>query len=167
MPFAYGPFRQRINWKLGAVAAVLLGVVVAGAILAGGVDVPILSEATRSFDYRLQYWRATLPMIAHFPLRGVGPGNFQDYYTQFKLPEASEEVGDPHNFVLEVWATAGTVAFLALVAVLAVVGWTTWKLCRIATLASLMMSAMSSSRWRCRQAHRSTAERSSARRVGT
>jgi len=66
-------------------------------------------------------------MIARFPLRGVGPGNFQDYYTQFKLPEASEEVGDPHNFVLEVWATAGTLAFLALVAVLAIVAWTTWE----------------------------------------
>jgi hypothetical protein len=45
---------------------------------------------------------------------GVGAGNFQDYYTQFKLPEASEEVRDPHNFVLEVWATAGTFALLAL-----------------------------------------------------
>src|SRR4029079_17190304 len=41
--------------------------------------------------------------------------NFQDYYTRFKLPQASEEVRDPHNFVLEVWATAGTVAALALI----------------------------------------------------
>jgi tetratricopeptide (TPR) repeat protein len=45
----------------------------------------------------------------------VGPGNFQDYYTRFKLPQASEEIRDPHNFLLEVWATAGSIAALALV----------------------------------------------------
>jgi hypothetical protein len=57
-------------------------------------------------------------MIAAHPLLGVGPGNFQDYYTQFKLPEASEEIRDPHNFLLEVWATGGTLALVALAAAL-------------------------------------------------
>ena len=57
-----------------------------------------------------EYWQSTLTMIVRHPWLGVGPGNFQDYYTQFKLPAASEEIRDPHNFVLEVWATAGTFA---------------------------------------------------------
>ena len=62
-------------------------------------------------------------MIAEHPLGGCGPGNFQDAYTAYKLPEASEEVADPHNFLLEVWATAGTPAMLALVALLASFAW--------------------------------------------
>ena len=58
-------------------------------------------------------------MIADHPLFGCGPGNFQNAYTHYKLPEASEEVADPHNFLLEIWATAGTPAMLAFLAVLA------------------------------------------------
>ena len=47
---------------------------------------------------------------------------------RYKPPEASEEVADPHNFLLEVWATAGTPAALALLAVLEdASGWTLWK----------------------------------------
>ena len=57
-------------------------------------------------------------MIADHPWLGCGPGNFQDTYTQYKLPEASEEIADPHNFLLEIWATAGTPAVLAFLAVL-------------------------------------------------
>ena len=62
----------------------------------------------------LQYWQSSLRMIADHPWLGCGPGNFQDAYTQYKLPEASEEIADPHNFLLEIWATAGTPAALAL-----------------------------------------------------
>ena len=68
----------------------------------------LAAKAAKSFGYRLQYWQATMRMIAEHPLAGCGPGNFQDAYTAYKLPEASEEVADPHNFLLEVWATAGT-----------------------------------------------------------
>jgi hypothetical protein len=57
-------------------------------------------------------------MIAVRPWLGCGPGNFQDVYTQYKLPEASEEIADPHNFLLEIWATAGTPAAIAFLAVL-------------------------------------------------
>jgi O-antigen ligase len=98
---------------LGGVTA-LAALVVIAAVL-GGIDIQVLSEATKSLGFRGQYWRATLSMISANPLLGVGPGNFQDYYTQFKLPQASEEIRDPHNFLLEVWATAGTIAALALV----------------------------------------------------
>jgi len=58
-------------------------------------------------------------MIRDHPWLGVGPGNFQDFYTAYKLPQASEEVRDPHNFILEVWSTAGTPAALVLLAIVA------------------------------------------------
>ena len=56
-------------------------------------------------------------------MAGVGPGNFGDHYTRFKLPTASEEIADPHNGFLEVWATAGTPALVALVVTLGLVLW--------------------------------------------
>jgi hypothetical protein len=62
-------------------------------------------------------------MIADHPIVGCGPGNFQNAYTQYKLPEATEEVADPHNFLLEIWATAGTPAAVAFLAILACFGW--------------------------------------------
>ena len=53
-------------------------------------------------------------MIHDHPWLGCGPGNFGDYYTQYKLPIASEEIKDPHNFLFEVAANAGLPALLAL-----------------------------------------------------
>ena len=60
-------------------------------------------------------------MIRDYPLLGCGPGQFQDYYATYKLPGASEVVQDPHNWLLDVWANAGTPAAILLVAFLAVV----------------------------------------------
>ena len=84
-----------------------------------GVGNDLAARASKSFGYRLQYWQSSVRMIADHPLLGCGPGNFQNVYTRYKLPEASEEVADPHNFLLEIWATAGTPAMLAFLAVLA------------------------------------------------
>ena len=106
-------FRPR-HVAAGAIAACLLIAVVLFAVHSQ----PWFTRAANSFGFRLQYWQATLAMIGHHPL-GCGPGNFQDVDTQFKLPEASETIADPHNFLSEVWATAGTPAMLALVAILA------------------------------------------------
>lgn len=114
------PGRFRLNWRLfgaiAAVGAVLLGIAVA----IGGLDRFVWSEASKSLGYRLEYWQSTLHMIADHPLAGCGPGHFQHAYTAYKLPQASEEIADPHNFLLEVWATAGTPTALALLAVLGV-----------------------------------------------
>ncbi len=101
----------------GAAAAALL---VAVAVATGGLDREVLSEAGKSLGYRLQYWQSSLEMIADHPWLGCGPGNFREAYPAYKLPTASEEIADPHNFLLEIWATAGTPAMAAFVAVIAV-----------------------------------------------
>jgi hypothetical protein len=62
-------------------------------------------------------------MIQDFPWLGCGPGQFQDYYTAYKLPGASEEIQDPHHWFLEVWATIGTPGLLILLALLAAAAW--------------------------------------------
>ncbi len=108
----------RFSWKLPATAAGLLAVAFGLAVATGGLDHRVATGARRSLGYRLEYWQSTMQMIADRPVLGCGPGNYQFEYTRYKLPEASEEVADPHNFLLEIWATAGTPASLALLAAL-------------------------------------------------
>jgi O-antigen ligase len=113
--------KARFTWRFPA--AILLGGAiatagVAGAVAVGGLDAKVLSEASKSLGYRIQYWKSSIEIIADHPWLGCGPGQFQHAYTQYKLPEASEEIADPHNFILEIWATAGTVALVAALALL-------------------------------------------------
>ncbi len=53
----------------------------------------------------------------------MGPANFATPYLRHKLPQASEEIQDPHNMVIEVWATAGVFAMLALLAAIGIGIW--------------------------------------------
>jgi O-antigen ligase len=112
------PWKFALGWKLPAAIILVGSMLLAAATVSGGLDIQVVSEAGKSLGYRLEYWEATAQMIARVPLFGCGPGNFRYAYTRYKLPQASEEIGDPHNFLLEVWSTAGTPAALALVAVL-------------------------------------------------
>jgi O-antigen ligase len=116
-----------LGWKLPAGIAAMATLLIAAAVATGGLDRQVLSEASKSLGYRIQYWQSTLQMIADHPLVGCGPGNFQNAYTAYKLPEASEEVADPHNFLMEVWATAGTPAMVALVGALGCFLWVSWR----------------------------------------
>jgi hypothetical protein len=103
---------RRTAWGLGAFA-VVAAVMLAAAVATGGIDKYVVTEAAKSFRYRWEYWQSTWQMIVDYPLWGVGPGNFQDVYTRYKLPQASEEIRDPHNWVLELLANAGWPAALA------------------------------------------------------
>ena len=114
--------RRLFTWKILAAAVVVFGLL-AAAIAAGVWDRLVVTETPKSLLYRFQYWEATAAMIADHPWFGCGPGNFQHYYTAYKLPEASESIADPHNLFFEVAATAGLPALLVFVALLAVVAW--------------------------------------------
>jgi hypothetical protein len=116
--------RRRLRWLLagGILAAVGLTVVAA---TSGGIDRYVLSESAKSLRYRFEYWQATWHMLIDSPrnwMLGVGPGNFRQNYLRFKLPQSSEEIADPHNALLDVWANGGIVA-LAGLAGLCAAGW--------------------------------------------
>ncbi len=117
--FARSSGRSWINWQFPAAIAGVAVVLGLAAVFFGGLDVQVLSEAPKSVLYRIEYWQATARVIAQYPLFGCGPGNFQEAYAAYKLPQASEMPADPHNFLLEMWSTAGTPAVLLLVALLA------------------------------------------------
>jgi O-antigen ligase/tetratricopeptide (TPR) repeat protein len=109
------PWKLRLSWKRAAILAGVLAGAVFVALLSRGWDRLVLTEAPKSLKYRLEYWQATAAMIAEHPWLGVGPGNFQDWYPRYKLPQASETIADPHNYLLEMAATAGLPALLLLV----------------------------------------------------
>lgn len=106
------PHRWLLASALGGLA-----MLVAIAVGAGALDRQVLTEATKSLSYRWQFWQGAWGIIRDHPWLGCGLGNFQDHYTAYKLPEASEVVAEPHNLLFEVWATCGTPAFVALVGV--------------------------------------------------
>lgn len=131
------PRRLLIGAGLGGAGMVLVLVILAA--VGGRLDWGLLTQAGRSLRYRWEYWRgawgvisegaSSLPqaLAASTFWSGVGPGNFGPYYLLHKLPWSSEEVLDPHNLFLEVWATAGFWALLALAAALALALWNLLK----------------------------------------
>ena len=113
--------RRRVRGRTLALAAVAGALMVAALVVAGlatgRLDRQVLTESGKSFRYRQEYWVGTWRALNESPRaywRGFGPGNFLAPYLRHKLPQASEEISDPHDFVLEVWATAGVWAVVAL-----------------------------------------------------
>lgn len=101
---------------LAAGAVVLFGI----GLASGAVDTQVISEAPRSLRFRLEYWSATVSMIADHPWLGVGPGQFRDHYLSYRLAGASEEIADPHQTLLDVTASAGLPGLIALLALLTI-----------------------------------------------
>jgi O-antigen ligase len=79
-------------------------------------DKRVLTEATKSLGYRIEYWQATLGMIRDHGTLGVGLGNFQSYYPFYKVEQASEVVADPHNWVLDIAASLSVPIAILMVA---------------------------------------------------
>lgn len=116
---------------LGALGGlVVVGAIVAAGLATGRLDRQVLTESGKSFRYRQEYWigawRAINASSRAF-WDGYGPANFAAPYVLHKLPEASEDVKDPHNLVLEVWATAGLWAVVALGVTIAVGLWNAFR----------------------------------------
>lgn len=102
---------------LGFVFSLVMLILVGGWIWIERNDRLVLTEAPKSLAFRLEYWIATVRMIQDHAWFGVGFGNFQNYYPQYKLEQASETIADPHNWILD-WA-----ATMAPVSVLLLLGW--------------------------------------------
>jgi O-antigen ligase len=130
--------RRRVRLRTLALAG-LGGLLVIGALVGAGVatgrlDRQVLTESTKSLRYRGEYWVGTWRSITENSWAfwsGHGVGNFTAPYLRHKLPQSSEEITDPHNMVLEVWAAAGLPAAVALLAAL---GLGLWNLLGPATL---------------------------------
>jgi hypothetical protein len=144
---ARGAVPGKVLAATGVGLAVLVGGLIAAGVATKQLDIQVITEAPKSLRYRWEYWVGTWGLITDAPSpyastgldasplgggpldeagssrtfwSGVGPANFATPYLRHKLPEASEEIKDPHNMVMEVWATAGVFAMLALLAALGI-----------------------------------------------
>ncbi|MCA9031108.1 MAG: O-antigen ligase family protein [Planctomycetaceae bacterium] len=109
-------FPPRSFWSrhaLSVAAAILFLLLLAGVVVAA-TRPDLLTGPLLSLKYRGEYWRATLNMMSDHPIRGVGLGNFRPRYLHYKLVGSSEEILDPHNLVLDVWANGGLLALVGL-----------------------------------------------------
>jgi O-antigen ligase len=123
--FALGARLPRRAWLgPGLGLCVLLAALAAIGVATRQLDRWVLIDAGKSLRFRSEYWIGTLRMLRDQSpwwwldtagWWGVGLGNFAGPYLRYKLPEASEGIRDPHNLLLEVWATAGLVALVVLV----------------------------------------------------
>ncbi|MFN8707223.1 MAG: O-antigen ligase family protein, partial [Planctomyces sp.] len=85
------------------------------------LDREVILEAPKSLQFRLMYWQGTMKILRNQPVIGCGPGNFRQAYLVQKALEASEEIRDPHNAILEAWTSGGLLSLLGMILVIAAV----------------------------------------------
>jgi O-antigen ligase len=100
---------RRAYWV--AVSAVLAGVF---AIVAFGISRGSLVHDSLTFRWR--YWIGSWRIFVGHWLSGVGFANFGGHYLAVRLPIASEEIKDPHNFFVRIAVETGSVGAVLLVA---------------------------------------------------
>lgn len=115
-----------VRGLLGGIA----GLIVVGGLLlvTGSLDVQVLLESNKSLQYRFEYWQGTWAMLQDYCWTGVGLGQFRRHYLQYKVPQSSEEILDPHNWLLELWSMGGILAFLLGIAIVVFLVWGFTKL---------------------------------------
>jgi tetratricopeptide (TPR) repeat protein len=99
-----------------AVGVLLVCAITAAVVFYGVARGNLTHFAANSLTFRWKYWVASARMFADHPLHGIGYANFGLYYLRYRLPEAAEEIIDPHNFVVRVFTELGAVGGVLLIA---------------------------------------------------
>jgi O-antigen ligase len=76
-----------------------------------------------SLTFRWRYWVGAFRVLREHLWRGVGWENFSYYYLAKRLPAASEEVHDPHNFIVRFAVELGVIAGIAVVVLMVRLLW--------------------------------------------
>jgi O-antigen ligase len=94
--------------------AVVMFIIVVAAVVAHGVYRGTLFHD--SLTFRWKYWVGGWRVFAQHALVGVGFANFGAHYLGVRLPEAAEEINDPHNFIVRIFVELGIVGGALLLA---------------------------------------------------
>ncbi len=114
-----GPLaRQSRNWFWIGLGIVALGI--AGAV---GHGLYRHGLPTDSLNFRWRYWVGSWRMFLRHPWRGVGWENFGQRYVRDRLPAASEEIRDPHDFLVRFFVELGAVGGILALAWLVRLWW--------------------------------------------
>ena len=107
------------GWLLKYRKLVFVGAVVAFLLLAGAVVAHGIYHGTLFHDsltFRWKYWVGGWRVFVQHPLTGVGFANFGQHYLGVRLPEAAEEISDPHNFIVRIFVELGAIGGILLLA---------------------------------------------------
>ncbi len=72
-----------------------------------------LSNHQNSIVQRLNYWRTAIAIIKDHPILGVGPGNFQEVFLNYKTG-VTTDTRYAHNIFLHQWTETGMLGFVSL-----------------------------------------------------
>lgn len=89
-----------------------------------GVDI---TPANYAVVERLAHWQAALNMAQANPWLGVGLGNYEIVYDQYRLLNWNFPLGHAHNYYLNILAEAGMIGTLAYGLLWTGIVWLTWK----------------------------------------
>jgi hypothetical protein len=76
-----------------------------------------------SLTFRWKYWVGSFALFKEHSLLGVGYGNFGYSYLAHRLPEAAEEIKDPHNLFVRAFVELGIVGGLIMIGFIARLAW--------------------------------------------
>lgn len=95
-------------------------------------DVRAVNITTENYAIveRLAHWQAALNMATEHPWLGVGMGNYEVVYGEFRLINWDEPLGHAHNYYLNVLAEAGIIGLISYLFMLALFVLLTWQIRR-------------------------------------
>lgn len=88
-----------------------------------GVDITTVNYAVVE---RIAHWQAALNMTEANPVTGVGLGNYEIVYNEYRLLNWKEPLGHAHNYYLNILAETGIIGFLVFMIFWIVVFYITW-----------------------------------------
>lgn len=109
---AFLPKESPLGKGAWCASLVLMAILFLWPIAIGLIGAGAASRFPLTLKYRAEYWQSCAALLRDHFLLGCGPGNFQDLYSLYKLPQASETIADPHNFLWEVLCNSGAAAGL-------------------------------------------------------
>jgi putative inorganic carbon (hco3(-)) transporter len=89
-----------------------------------GVDI---TPANYAIVERLAHWQAALSMARQNFWLGVGFGNYENAYPDYRLINWHEALGHAHNYYLNIWAEAGIIGLLGYSKAWLLVLFMTWR----------------------------------------
>ncbi len=92
-----------------------------------GVDI---TSANYAIVERLAHWQAALNMAQEHFWLGVGLGNYDVAYAQFRLINWDFALGHAHNYYLNMFAEAGFIGLIAYLGLWLSISWINWQALR-------------------------------------
>ncbi|NJM41851.1 MAG: O-antigen ligase family protein [Anaerolineae bacterium] len=95
----------------------------------GSLDVRgiYLTKVNFSNVERIAHWQVGLDMMRDHPWFGIGFGNYEPVYAQYRLLYWVNALGHAHNYYINIFAETGVVGFVAYVVLWAAIFVRTWQ----------------------------------------